>query len=238
MAHSYLITSLDPNENYRQSLQLIFKLNRQKPSPQGHPDLLIIGQDPAQTIKINNIRELKKNLQIKACDWPFKIGLILNAENLTIPAQNALLKTLEEPPGQAMLILASCHPQLLLPTIISRCQLLRLQENLPPLPPADYQKQKEIWAQITRASPGNRLLLAQKFAPDKAGAQKIIKAQLFFLRQALKKKIAQNHDLCTNLHPVLKTLRALTAAHRLIDAQVNLRLVVENLFLSYPQALV
>ncbi len=58
-----------------------------------------------------------------------KIGVILDADRLGAQAQNAFLKTLEEPPDKTILILASEHPSSLLPTIISRCHLISILKN-------------------------------------------------------------------------------------------------------------
>ena len=51
--------------------------------------------------------------------------IIENAETITIPAQNALLKTLEDPPGNANIYLITYQPDLLLPTVLSRCELIK-----------------------------------------------------------------------------------------------------------------
>jgi DNA polymerase-3 subunit delta' len=86
-----------------------------------HPDVNIIRAD-GQFIKIERIRELIGELTYKPYEGEKKVTIFDEAERLTLQAMNTLLKTLEEPPGETLLILISSHPQALLPTVRSRCQ--------------------------------------------------------------------------------------------------------------------
>ena len=88
-----------------------------------HPDLHLLEPD-GNSIKIEQIRILQRELNFRPLEAPSKAGLIDHAELLTPGAANALLKTLEEPPGRALLILLSAQPDRLLETIRSRCQPL------------------------------------------------------------------------------------------------------------------
>ncbi len=89
-----------------------------------HSEIKLI--DVEGSIKIESIRELQKEIQLKPYEGSKKVFIINNAEAMTIQAQNALLKTLEEPPAYATIILLTNNASSLLPTIISRCQLLKL----------------------------------------------------------------------------------------------------------------
>jgi DNA polymerase-3 subunit delta' len=100
-----------------------------------HPDLFKLTQ-PAESlvIPIEMIRELTRNLSLKAARGRSKIAILDDADNLHDPvsnhaAANCFLKTLEEPPPGSVLIIIGTNPDLHLPTIISRCQLVRF----PPL---------------------------------------------------------------------------------------------------------
>jgi DNA polymerase-3 subunit delta' len=88
-----------------------------------HPDLHLLEPDGA-TIKIEQIRSLQKELSFRPLEAPKKVCLIEGAEKMNPAAGNALLKTLEEPSGSALLILLTPRPEGLLPTIRSRCQPL------------------------------------------------------------------------------------------------------------------
>jgi DNA polymerase-3 subunit delta' len=88
-----------------------------------HPDLHILEADGA-SIKIEQIRVLQKELSYRPLEAPKKVCLIDGAEKLNPSAGNSLLKTLEEPTGDALLILITARPEGVLSTIRSRCQRL------------------------------------------------------------------------------------------------------------------
>lgn len=93
-----------------------------------HIDLLVT-QAEAQggTLKVEQIREVTRFLSLKPYASPFKIVLLLRFEEANLNAQNALLKTLEEAPAHALLLLTADNAEQLLPTIVSRCEVLRLR---------------------------------------------------------------------------------------------------------------
>lgn len=88
-----------------------------------HPDLHILEAE-GREIKIDQVRELQRQIAYHPFESRCKFALIDNADLLNQAAGNALLKTLEEPPGQAVIILLSSRPDQLLQTIRSRCQTL------------------------------------------------------------------------------------------------------------------
>ncbi|MBW6511930.1 MAG: DNA polymerase III subunit delta' [Desulfuromonadaceae bacterium] len=88
-----------------------------------HPDLHVLEADGAN-FKIEQIRLLQKELAYRALEASRKICLIEAADKLNRSSGNALLKTLEEPPGNAIFILLTAYPQRVLQTIRSRCQPL------------------------------------------------------------------------------------------------------------------
>ena len=88
-----------------------------------HPDLHLLEPD-GNSIKSDQIRSFQRELNLKPLEAPRKICMIEQADAMTIGAANALLKTLEEPRGDTLLILLSAQPNRLLETIRSRCQPL------------------------------------------------------------------------------------------------------------------
>ena len=101
-----------------------------------HPDLRSIGAPTAggrregrtkKEIGIDQARDLKRFVALQAIAAPRKVAIIDDADRLSIAAQNALLKTLEEPPGAALLILVTASPGALLTTVRSRCQRIAFQ---------------------------------------------------------------------------------------------------------------
>ena len=90
---------------------------------QNHPDLHVLEPD-GNSIKIEQVRSLQRDLNLKPLEAPRKICLIEEADSMTVGAANALLKTLEEPRGDTLLILLAAQPNRLLETVRSRCQRL------------------------------------------------------------------------------------------------------------------
>ncbi len=90
-------------------------------------DLSLVQADSSRTIKVEQIRELQHSLSLSPYESHYRIALLLNFEQATDSAQNALLKTLEEPPGRVILLLTADSPENLLPTITSRCEVLRIR---------------------------------------------------------------------------------------------------------------
>jgi DNA polymerase III subunit delta' len=88
-----------------------------------HPDLHRVEPD-GQFIKIDQIRVLQKELGYRPYEAPRKACIIDAAERFNLSSGNALLKTLEEPPGKAIIMLLTSSPESVLPTIRSRCQQL------------------------------------------------------------------------------------------------------------------
>jgi len=95
-------------------------------SPAGHPDVLRLQPEgKMQLLKIDQVRAVVDFLSQSAQQGGYKVVVFEAAESLNLPAQNALLKSLEEPGRKTILILVTTRPDLLLPTIKSRCQVLQ-----------------------------------------------------------------------------------------------------------------
>ncbi len=90
----------------------------------GHPDVHLVVSE-GEEIKIDQIRQLQADLSLRPFEGTKKILIIDGADAMNTASANAFLKTLEEPPGDALIILITAMPQRLLPTIRSRCQEVR-----------------------------------------------------------------------------------------------------------------
>ncbi len=98
-----------------------------------HPDVVVLELAPKERwLKIDQIREIEHHVTRTPYAGRRRVAIVDAAECMTSQAQNAFLKTLEEPPGRAVLILISGAPTALLPTVRSRCQEVRFG----PLPDA------------------------------------------------------------------------------------------------------
>jgi len=93
-----------------------------------HADLTVIqAESEGGTLKVDQIREARRTLTLKPYQSKYRVSIFLRFQEANDSASNALLKTLEEAPSYAVLILTADNPEQLLPTIISRCEVLRLR---------------------------------------------------------------------------------------------------------------
>jgi DNA polymerase-3 subunit delta' len=89
-----------------------------------HPDFILI-EPQSHQIQIDQIRDLAFRLSLKPIKAKRKAAIVDESHSMTREAQNCFLKTLEEPKGNTILILVTQSPNFLLPTIISRCQIIK-----------------------------------------------------------------------------------------------------------------
>lgn len=96
-----------------------------------HPDIIYVEHDKPNVISVDNIRQqVNGDIAIKPYSGAYKIYIVDEAEKMNVQAQNALLKTLEEPPEYAVILLLATRAEAMLPTILSRCVVL----NTKPVP--------------------------------------------------------------------------------------------------------
>ncbi len=150
-----------------------------------HPDIIYIRHEKPTSIGVEDIREqLTGDIQIRPYNGKYKIYLIPDAEKMTVQAQNAILKTIEEPPEYAIIILMTTNEQVFLDTIRSRCVVL----NLKPVPDEqvkaylmeqiqipDYQA--DICVAFAQGNIGKavRLASSEDFSAIKASAMQLIR---------------------------------------------------------------
>ncbi len=90
-----------------------------------HPDIIYVEHEKPNVISVDNIRhQINGDIAIKPYSGLHKIYIVDEAEKMNVQAQNALLKTLEEPPEYAVILLLSTRADAMLPTILSRCVVL------------------------------------------------------------------------------------------------------------------
>lgn len=92
------------------------------------PDIIYVSHEKPNTIGVDDIRaQLNNDVVIKPYSSPYKVYIINEAEKMTVQAQNAILKTLEEPPEYAVIFLLTTNVNSLLQTILSRCVVLNMK---------------------------------------------------------------------------------------------------------------
>lgn len=150
-----------------------------------HPDIIYVRHEKPTSIGVEDIRDqLTGDIQIRPYNGKYKIYIIADAEKMTVQAQNAILKTIEEPPAYAVIILLTTNDQIFLDTIRSRCVTL----NLKPVPDErvkeylmeqlqvpDYQA--DICAAFAQGNIGKavRLASSEDFNSIKASAMQLIR---------------------------------------------------------------
>ena len=134
----------------------------------GHPDLAVVqAENEGGILKVDQVREMKRTVSLKPYQSKYRVALFLRFQEANDNASNALLKTLEEAPAHAILLLTAANPESLLPTIVSRCEVLRLR----PLPLEQVQRElesrgienshAELIAHISGGRPGYAFRLAE-----------------------------------------------------------------------------
>lgn len=137
-----------------------------------HPDVRWIGPAPGrQSVGIDQIRDVRREAAYGPYEGRTKIFVVRPAETMLPEAQNSLLKLLEEPPPRVVFVLIAESAHALLPTVVSRCQLVRF--NLVPIRQIEYalRVQYEVEparARVLAALSGGRVALAAEWArrPD------------------------------------------------------------------------
>ena len=93
-----------------------------------HPDLLFVGHEKQASIGVDDIRkQIHDTIMIRPYSGGRKIYIVDEAEKMTVQAQNALLKVVEEPPSYGVMLLLATNEDSILPTILSRCVRLKLK---------------------------------------------------------------------------------------------------------------
>lgn len=125
-----------------------------------YPDIQFVTAAKS-VIQIDQVRALQTDAAISSLEGRYKVFIIGEIERATLPAANALLKTLEEPPSQVVLLLTSNRRDLVLPTILSRCQIVSLR----PLPVAQIGEALQVHWGVDEA----RALLLARLSAGRLG---------------------------------------------------------------------
>jgi DNA polymerase-3 subunit delta' len=120
-------------------------------------------------IKVDQIRALQHSLSLSPYEARYRIALLLNFEAANANAQNALLKTLEEAPDKVILLITASSTEELLPTIVSRCEVLRLRplpvHTLTEMLKERFSVAEPLASQIAHLS-GGRVGIAMRYLAD------------------------------------------------------------------------
>lgn len=215
---SFLITALDKN------LSSSYTLNLLKERGVFPIDINLNVYEKAMGIE--DVRNIQKAILLKPFRGKTKAVVIQAYEDVTQEAQNALLKILEEPPNNTIIIITAAKKELFLPTILSRCKVIVLQEKEIKLIETDLSKFQDTLNILLDGSSGDKLRIAQDITRDKGDAALWLEKMAVFLENKLKQ-----NDKDSKL---LSFLRELQKTYKIVKStNVSQRTALENLFLSF-----
>ena len=168
-----------------------------------HPDIIRVGAEGA-SLKVEEIRALRADAYIRPNEAPRKVYILENAETMNASGQNVLLKLLEEGPAYAAFLFLAPNPEELLPTVRSRCESIRAEEDSPPLPEEhpDAARLEELILQ------GDPLGLAELAVELEKQERESFALLLDSLRQRLRRHLPQESARLLPLMENLDRLRA------------------------------
>lgn len=165
-----------------------------------HPDIVYVHHEKPNTISVDDIRtQINQDIVVKPYSGKRKIYIVDEAEKMNAQAQNALLKTIEEPPAYAVILLLTTNADTFLPTILSRCVRLNLkavhEDKIRAFLMKEYQipdYQADICVAFAQGNVGKAIQLASsdKFHELKAAALQLMKRfediELYEMSEAVK----------------------------------------------------
>lgn len=233
MIGGLLITGGNLPEREKKARDLLEKLEKNW-SFENNPDFFLVTSE-GLSIAIEDIRQLQKELSLKPYSHQIKAAFIPRAENLTVEAQNALLKTLEEPPEKTAIILSAPDSGWLLPTVVSRCQIVQL--SLKPqiiMPEKEEKELVALWSKFNTVGVGERWQILEKLNlfQDRQKAIEWIDKIIFITRKLMVDGIDSSKAPDYSNTQLLNNLKSLNLTKSRLEANTNIRLTLENLFLD------
>ena len=183
------------------------------------PNTLVIqAEEGKKNIGIDQVRTIKGFLYTDPQGSTHKAVVILNAQLLTVQAQNALLKVLEEPPTYGILILTSKSYSSLLPTVMSRCKQIRLNTQI-------VNQTEVTFNEIISVPVGERFLYVEKLSQmEKEELISTFEGWVYQIRGDMLKEISYNPKLA--IESIMK------AKSDIENTNINGKMVLEWLFIT------
>lgn len=167
------------------------------------PDSTCVKSEDGGEIEVSKIRQIQNFLSYKPYYGSIKSVIVQEADKMNQEAQNCFLKTLEEPKGSTLIILISSKPELLLPTIFSRCQQIKFFGK-PELNQQDIEKEKSIlkeFLKITNSSLSEKFKYAKAVDSEERNVSEILQALEKYYRYILFLKSGINDSELKNYMP-------------------------------------
>ena len=178
-----------------------------------------------KAVGIGDVRDIQKKIMLKPFRGKAKAVVIEAYEGITTEAQNALLKVLEEPPINTIIVVSIPKKELLLPTIISRCKIIELKEKEAKISSEDVLGLEDSLNIMLNGKIGDKLKMAQDISQNRDGALLWLEKMILFVRQELIQHY--NDGKYLNLLSQLQKTYVI-----IVSTNVNQRIALENLFLT------
>ena len=220
-------------------------------SLENNPDFIMLQMGEGSSIGIAEVRFLQERLSLKPFQEKEKIALIKEAQNLTIEAQNALLKTLEEPNATTLIILTAPGASWLCPTIVSRCEIVRLPAKAGvAVDEKEFQNILETLNELLSSTTAKRLKIIEEkgITKDRETAIRwldklslVVRQLIFSFYQIPDSSITNpsvdifNLPACRQASQYLNVLQLINKYKKYLDANCNVRLSVDNFLLELPK---
>jgi len=220
MAYSFLISSKDINKALEFSKKICKENNID------NFDITIL--EPEKATGIGDVRILQEKILFKPLMGKQKAVVLNASKGISQEAQNALLKVLEEPPANTFIFLVVLNKDVVLPTIISRCKIIDLNNQVI-LSKEETREFEEKFSELLKSSLSKKLKLAESLAKDRDSA-------LEWLGKIILGARAKMINLETDRNGSLNYQKKITVLQKryieLKNSNANLRLGLEELFLS------
>lgn len=189
-----------------------------------HPDLLILDEEK---LGVEMAKKVRSYLSLKPYQSKVKAVVILQAFRLTPEAQSSLLKTLEEPPGECLIILGVASQEQLLPTILSRCQIQALERKKDP----SYDLKYEIDIQkLLSLNTADRF----SFIADLNDRDQFLQDLTKYFQPSVNLASHLASGSTKSAKEKLAFLKDLLQAQKWADSNINIRAILEYLMLKLP----
>lgn len=219
LAHAYILSAMDPEGLDAAARGVAAAMMCQGDTPpcgvckpcrkaaKGiHPDIITVAPEEGKDLTVDQVRAMRQDVYIRPNEGKRKVYIIKNAQKMNQNAQNAFLKVLEDGPAYAAFLLLTPTPDVLLPTIRSRCETVRVDAQDGTADPELVQRGREL-AELLLA--GDRWELVRWCVPREKDGREETAAALGEARRAL---LRRREDKTTPraVH-LAQTLRALQA---------------------------
>ena len=169
-----------------------------------HPDLFYFSPDKKASMGVETVRDIKKSLFFMPNDGDRKVYIIDDAQKMTVQAQNALLKFIEEPPASVLFFIVADKKESLLPTVVSRTRIISLA-------PSDNADIRRFLMSESKKSGGEQIDEAINMAEGSPG-----KALKLLCRD-----FSRQRQLCLDFMPVLVSTSKSDAMAFLLSMKLN-----------------